>query len=176
MPFLRQLRHKVTQAAVCPQQRPHRVAPRRRRYQALEIGHKRWILACLLLTPATLLADPSGRRRNGVDDVGASVINRRSRQPTDLGHQTDTATSQCLRFQRHKAPSALLIQNRCHLPIAFACGARLCRPNHSAMLRPANPPWESSKSYSSRTVAIPTQLFMDEPLACRGAGSPPPLP
>ncbi len=40
------------------------------------------------------------------------MINRRSRQSADPGHQTDPATSQRPRFQSDKAPSALfLIEN-----------------------------------------------------------------
>src|SRR5450755_4499206 len=92
------------------------------------------------------------------------MINRRPRQSTDPGHQADAAASQRLRLQSDKAPEALFIQNRGQLPIALSCGACLRRSNHSETLCREIPPWESRSTNSSRSVAIMTQLFMDEPL------------
>ena len=149
VPFLRQRLHEVTQAAGRPQQRLHRVAPRHRLDQALEIDHKGGILGCLPLAAAALLADPSGRSRNLVANVRKSVINRRSRQPADPGHQTDPAASQRLRFQGDKAPPALFIQNRRHLPISLPRGTRLRRSNHAATLRRCIPLCESPSRHSS---------------------------
>ena len=72
MPFLPQLLHETTQAAGCPQQRLHRIAPRRRLDQLLQIGRKGWILKRLLLAPAPLL-----RTRPG----GAEILWRMSDKP-----------------------------------------------------------------------------------------------
>jgi hypothetical protein len=83
---------------------------------------------------------------------------------TDPGHQADAAASHRLRLQSDKAPEALFIQNRGQLPIALSCGACLRRSNHSETLCREIPPWESRSTNSSRSVAIMTQLFMDEPL------------
>jgi hypothetical protein len=63
------------------------------------------------------------------------VINCRTRQSAQPGHQADPAASQRRRFQGDKAPTALFIQNGCHLPIALPCGARLRGSNHPATLR-----------------------------------------
>src|SRR5438132_14226976 len=99
------------------------------------------------------------------------MINRRSRQSADPGHQTDPTTSQCVRFQGDEAPPALFIQNNRHLPISLACSACLRNSNHAARLRRATSPRESPLSDSSRSVAVMTQLFMDGPLGPREARS-----
>src|SRR5437588_6577034 len=70
VPVVRQLLHKITQAARRPQQRLHRVASREGLDEALEIDHKGWILNRLLLASATLLADTSGWSRHLVANVG----------------------------------------------------------------------------------------------------------
>src|ERR1700730_6579667 len=61
MPLLRQLAHKVAQAAARPQQSAHRVASGGWRNQTLEIDHKGWILDCLPLAPTAPLADSPRR-------------------------------------------------------------------------------------------------------------------
>jgi hypothetical protein len=143
VPSLRQLPDEVTQATGCPQQRLGRIAPRRGLDQPLEIDRKSWILKCLLLTSSAPLADTSGRSRNVVTNIGKSTINRRSRKSANPRHQTDAAVSQCSRFQRDKAPAALLVQNSGHLPIALPCFTRRTSPNHAATLRRVIPPCES---------------------------------
>ena len=65
VPLLRQLLHKIAQAAGRPQQRPHRIAPRRRLDQALQIGFSS-VGSCsvLRLRPAPgLRTRPSGAHR-----------------------------------------------------------------------------------------------------------------
>ncbi len=149
VPLLRKRIHEVTQAACRPQQRLHRVAPRHRLDQALEIAHKGCILGCFRLAPTPGPADTSRRSRHLVSNVANTVINRRSRQSADPGHQTDPAASQRMRFQADKPPSALFIQNRCHLPIALPYAARICRSNHPTTLRRWIPPCESRSINSS---------------------------
>src|SRR6266566_1373350 len=61
VPLLRQLAHKVAQAAARPQQSAHRVASGGWRNQTLEIDHEGWILDCLPLAPTALLADSPRR-------------------------------------------------------------------------------------------------------------------
>src|ERR1700741_3061727 len=143
MTLLRQLGHEVTQAAGRPQQWLHRIAPRHRFDQALEIGREGWIPGRLLLAPAARLTDTSSRNRHVVANVRKSVINRRPRQSADAGHQADPAVSQRFRLQRDKAPEALFIQNRGHLPIALPRGARLSGSNHPTTLRRATHHCES---------------------------------
>lgn len=109
MTFLRQLGHEVTGR---PQQWLHRIAPRHRFDQALEIGREGWIPGRLLLVPAARLTDTSSRNRHVVANVRKSVINRRPRQSADAGHQADPAVSQRFRLQGDRAPEALFIQNR----------------------------------------------------------------
>src|SRR5262249_32984914 len=84
-------------------------------------------------------------RRNMVANVRKSMVNRRSRQSADPGHQADPAASQRSCFHRDKTPEALFIQNRRHLPITLACIACLRGPNHSATLRRSIPPCESAE-------------------------------
>src|SRR6478736_1103428 len=143
MTLLRQLGHEVTQAAGRPQQWLHRIAPRHRFDQALEIGREGWIPGRLLLAPAARLTDTSSRNRHVVANVRKSVINRRPRQSADAGHQADPAVSQRFRLQGDKAPEALFIQNRGHLPIALPRGARLSGSNHPTTLRRATHHCES---------------------------------
>jgi hypothetical protein len=69
-----------------------------------------------------------------VANVGKSMINRRACQPADPRHQAHPATSQRTRFHRDKAPEALFVQNRRHLPKTLACIARLDRSNHPSTL------------------------------------------
>ncbi len=144
--LVRQLVREITQAAGRPQQRLHRIAPRHRLDQPLEVDHKSWILNRLLLAPTALLADTSGRNRRLVTNVGKSVINRRPRQSADPSHQADPAASQRSRLQCNKAAPALFIQNRGHLPIAFAHSPRLSGSNHPATLRRATHPCESQST------------------------------
>src|SRR5215475_5242822 len=99
-----------------------------------------------------------------VANVRKSMVNRRSRQSADPGHQADPAASQRSRFHRDKTPEALFIQNRCHLTITLACIARLRGPNHPATLRRSIPPRESHEQKSSGSVVIMTHSFMDGPL------------
>src|SRR6201997_2517824 len=143
MPLLRQLGHEVTQAAGRPQQWLHRIAPRSRFDQGLEIGREGWIPGRLLLASAARLTDASSRDRHIVANVRKSVINRRPRQSADAGHQADPAASQCSRLQRNKTAAALFIQNRGHLSIALPRGARLSGSNHPATLRRATHHCES---------------------------------
>jgi hypothetical protein len=98
VPLVRQFVREITQAAGRPQQRLHRIAPRRGFDEVLEIGDKGRILRCLLLAPTAFLADPSSRRRNVVANIGKSVINRRPRQSADPSHQADAAAPKCLRL------------------------------------------------------------------------------
>src|SRR5262249_9125973 len=70
------------------------------------------------------------------------------------GHQADPAASQRSCFHRDKTPEALFIQNRRHLPITFACIARMRGPNHSATLRRLIPPRESPE----QNLSDPLQL------------------
>jgi len=60
VPPLRQLLYKITQATTRPQKGPHRIPPRRRLDDTLQIRHEGCILGCLVLAPATTPADPSG--------------------------------------------------------------------------------------------------------------------
>jgi hypothetical protein len=62
------------------------------------------------------------------------MIDGRTRQSADPRHQSDAAPSQRPRFQCHKTPAALLVQNRSHLTIALACGTFLLSPNHPTTL------------------------------------------
>ena len=124
VPFLRQLLREGTQAAGRPQQRPHRIAPRHRLDQALQIGLQRCILERLPLAPAAAPADAAGRRRDLAPNVEQPAIDRRACQPADPRHQADPTASQRLRLQRDKAPAALLIQDSSHLPIALPGGPR----------------------------------------------------
>src|SRR6201984_3922295 len=64
MPLLRQLGHEVTQAAGRPQQWLHRIAPRSRFDQALEIGPEGWSPGRLLLASAARLTDAASRGRH----------------------------------------------------------------------------------------------------------------
>ena len=144
MTLLRQLGHEVTQAAGCPQQRLRRIAPRRGLDKALEIDRKSGILGYqFFFTSSALIADTAGWSRNIVANIGKSVINRRPRQSADAGHQTDPAVSQRTCFKCNKAPTALFVQNRGHLPIALPCLTHLTSPNHATTLRPVIPPCES---------------------------------
>ena len=143
--LVRQLVREITQAAGHPQQRLHRIAARHGLDQPLEVDHKSWILNRLLLASTARLADASARNRRLVTNVGKSVINRRPCQSADPGHQADPAASQRSRLQCDKATTALFIQNRGHLPIAFACGPRLSRQNHPETLRRATHPRESGQ-------------------------------
>jgi hypothetical protein len=68
VPFVRQFLRQATQAACRPQQRLHRIAPRRRLDQALEINHKGAILHGL--APTSRLAGPAGRSRYLAANVG----------------------------------------------------------------------------------------------------------
>ena len=70
--LLRQLLHQVTQAAGRPQQRLHRIAPRHRLDQALEIDHEGRILRDFVLRPP-----PGLRIRPG----GAETLSRMSERP-----------------------------------------------------------------------------------------------
>ncbi len=146
------------------QQRLHRVAPRvtgstRLLRSTARVGS--WDAFFLRHCPA----NTPGRSRNAVTNVGKSMINRRPRHSADPGHQTDPAPSQRSRFQGYKSPTALFIQNRCHLPIAPPCGACLRSSNHPVTLRPMIRACESRSRNSSCSVVIVTQLFMDGPLA-----------
>src|SRR5580704_300537 len=149
VPLVRQRYHEVTQAAARPQQGPHRVASRGRRNQALEIDHEGRILDGLPLAPAALLADSPRRSRYLVANVRQSAINRGARQAGNLRHQTDAAATQGPRFQSHKTPPALLVQNRRHLTKSLAGGLHLRSANHAATLRQAIPPCESPPSHPS---------------------------
>ncbi len=120
---------EVTQAAARPQQGLHRIAPRRRFDQSLQIGHKRPILRRVALAPGAWLANPSGRSRDLVREVPKSPVDRGARQAADPRHRAHPAMSQRLCFQRNKAAAALFIQNRCHLTIASPC---LANPRKSS--------------------------------------------
>src|SRR5262249_2357248 len=89
-----------------------------------------------------------------VANVRKRVKNRRPRHPVYPGHQADPAASQRSCFHRDKTPEALFIQNRRHLPITFACIARMRGPNHSATLRRLIPPRESPE----QNLSDPLQL------------------
>src|SRR6516162_1841310 len=115
--------------------RLHRVLSRCGRDQTFEIVQKSWILERLLLAPTAALADTSGRGHHMIAKVSKSVINRRSRQPGNPRHQTDAATPQRLGFQGDKAPTALFVEDRCHLAISLACRSRLRSSNHAAIER-----------------------------------------
>jgi len=70
------------------------------------------------------------------------MMNRRSRQASDPGHQTDPAVSQILCFQGDKTTSALFIQNR-NLAISLAgarpSAARIMLQRYRAPLTIVNP-------------------------------------
>ena len=125
VPLPGKLSGKRTQASARPQQGPDRVAPCRRCDQRSEIGHKRGIRRGFGLAPGTRPAHTSGRSRELVPNVRHSAVNGGARQTTDLRHRTHPAMAQQPGLQRHKPPSALLIQHRRHLPIASSCRAHL---------------------------------------------------
>jgi hypothetical protein len=69
-------------------------------------------------------------------------------------------------FHRGKAPSALLIQHRRHLPIALPHGTNLRRANYSSTLRRRVPPRESRIAKLHQAVTNVTHSFPDGPLGC----------
>jgi len=158
-----QRRGQMAQAAARPQQRPHRVAPRRRLDQTLQLGQQASILRCLLLPATTCPADAAERHRRGMAKVRQSLVNRRARQTGHPRHQADAAAAQGARLQGGKAPPALLAQNRRHRPISPPRRARLRCSDHDAKLRHAIPSCESQPPLPSLAVALMTHLFSDEP-------------
>jgi hypothetical protein len=137
-----------------PQQRLHRIAKRPRLDQALEIGLESGVRDALALASCARLADPPERSRNVVVDVREPVIDRRSCQPTDAGHQADPAATQRLRFQRNKAPTTLFIQNGGHLAIAPTCGMRLGRIFMTSRI-----PLRSSPGRRARQASVALESF-----------------
>jgi len=76
-------------------------------------------------------------------------------------------------FHRHVAATALLIQNRSHLPKALIGGANLLSSNHLQTLHADTPSTESSTRVLSQTVSNMIHSLSDEPLdALRLAGLP----
>ena len=68
-------------------------------------------------------------------------------------------------FHRHVAATALLIQNRSHLPKAPIGGANLLSSNHLQTLHADTPSTESSTRVLSQTVSNIIHSLSDEPLA-----------
>ena len=68
-------------------------------------------------------------------------------------------------FHRHVAATALLIQNRSHLPKALIGGANLLSSNHLQTLHADTPSTESSTRVLSQTVSNMIHSLSDEPLA-----------
>ena len=67
-------------------------------------------------------------------------------------------------FHRHVAATALLIQNRSHLPKALIGGANLLSSNHLQTLHADTPSTESSTRVLSQTVSNVIHSLSDEPL------------
>src|SRR5580693_8956449 len=70
-------------------------------------------------------------------------------------------------FHRHVAATALLIQNRSHLPKALIGGANLLSSNHLQTLHADTPSTESSTRVLSQTVSNMIHSLSDEPLGYR---------
>ena len=169
MSQLGQLFHKIAQtASSTTRDPPDRRASKDRRGPSDPSATSDPVRSCACVRRQACALVP--QEHTALNGCPQSPADRGTRKTADPRHRTNPAMTQRQCFHRHVAATALLIQNRSHLPKAPIGGANLLSSNHLQTLHADTPSTESSTRvlFPNR---VKYQLALYQGTALRAVGS-----